>query len=339
MKDRIGAGFYVGLLMAALLGLFGIVWVYTTTQRVRFLPEESAAWRAHIQMIKNCEAGNITVLGSSRASAAFVPRILGANVTNLAMSGGTPVEAYYEAKQLFRCSTPPKVIILGFSPLDWEGSTWFWTRSARYGLLSNVELTDIARNAAAENDTVLYHSSFGSEPPPAMKNLLYSTHFPPYDFASLLAAKGGRRRYNENIRLTNETLANRGQHLMYENTSACRTAYDPPAPEPANFLPRPLTVRYFYKLVDFLKSKHATVLYVATPMNEVEFHRDGSLYVREYVDFISSLHRQNANFDILGSVTPVQGLCDFADLVHVNQTGAETFSRRVAPMISAALTP
>ena len=340
MKDRIAPGVYVGLLMGALLGLFALVWIYTAKERIRFLPMASSSWQAHAQMIHRCDVGDVAIFGSSRATAAFVPKLIGHNTVNLGLFGSTPVEGYFEARRVYACARYPKIAILSFSPEDFDRSTWFWPQSARFGLISGDDLRDLAENARITHDDLIYHSSFGSQPPPAMKNFLYATHFPPYDFASLLASRLGGSRKRENIRLINETLATRGQHLIWQNTSVCGEHPDIPRDFSANvseFSPRPLTVFYFKRLLELLKEKGVNVIFVAAPMSQIELQYYSRNYLNEYINFLTSYEGRQPGFQAVGSYTPTQNLCDFADFLHLNEAGAETFSRRVAPMISAAL--
>ena len=340
MKDRIGSGLYAGLLMGALLGLFGLVWVYTAKERLRFLPMASSSWQAHAQMIHQCDVGDVAILGSSRATAAFIPRLIGHNVVNLGLFGSTPVEGYFEARKIYACPHYPKTVILSFSPEDFDRSTWFWPQSARFGLLSLRDLSDLAQSAKQIDDNVLYQSSFGSQPPPAIKNFLYAAHFPPYDFASLLAAKLGGSRKRENLRLIQETLSNRGQHLIWQNTSVCGEHPDIPRDFSANvseFSPRPLTVIYFRRLLELLNSKGVRIYYVAAPMSQIELHYYSRNYLNQYLNFMGSYEGRGPGFHAIGPYAPTQNLCDFADFLHLNEAGAETFSRRVAPLITAAL--
>jgi hypothetical protein len=333
MTIRRASDLYVGVLAAALLGVFSLIWVYTYTKRVNFLPKEAGGWMAHMQMIKSCKVGDVAVLGSSRANAAFLPRLMNMHVANLAMTGGTPIEAYYEARDIYRCPHPPKVVILSFSGYDLVNSNWFWDRSARFGLLDYNDLQDIAYNSARNGDKVLYKGAFGSEPPPAMKNWLYSNHFPPYDFASLLAARGGLRR-RENSRSAAQALASDGQQLVTDGKCAAAASWDA---KQTTFHPRPILVFYLERLIDYLEARGVKVLYVDTPLSAANYEQLHDAYKQGYVDLLNTLQRHDPNLRIVGPIFSSLDMCSFSDIDHVNAKGAETFTRAITPLISTTL--
>jgi hypothetical protein len=334
VKGRFGAGAYVAVFFSVLVALFGLLWAYTATQRVNFLPEESGPWRAHLDMIARCDVGDVVILGSSRANAGFVPKLLGVNAVNLAMTGTTPIEAYYEALGVYRCPHPPKVAILSFSGLDLVLTQFFWWRSARFGLLNYNDLQEIAKHAIELKYPDLYTGSFGSEPPPSMKNWLYANHFPPYDLGSLVSANFSGTRRRENIAIFKETLAQRGQHQVGREKCGVTITFED---QNTSFKPTALHTYYLEKLLALLRQHGVKVLYISTPLDPVNLRGMTNGYARDYRAFLLRLERDHPGFRIVGPTFPSLGLCDFTEGNHLNQAGAETFSRSVAPLISAAI--
>ena len=327
-KDSERSGRYLSVLLATMVVLFAAVWDYTANQRLRFLPADVGAWEAHIRMIKSCDVGKATILGSSRANAAFIPTEINPDVTNLALSSSTPVEAYYVARKIFSCRNPPRFVALSFASKDWMPSKFFWVKSARYGLLTSQDMAEISHAAASLNDHSLYGGSFGSEPPPEMKNFLYLHHFPPYDFASLLASRTGGYRLRDNRRLVAETMSARGYHLMYGDENLCRSGEDPSGDPAPSFAPSRLNIMYFSMLVDFLKHRHAKVIFISPPTNTQQYERDRLNFFDPYEHFLTGISRRE-DIDIVGPTLPIMSICNFADPVHLNHLGAEKFTRMI----------
>ena len=202
-------------------GTFGALWVYTSNARAAFLDEDYGQWAAKMQMIRTCQVGEVAIVGNSRASAAYIPHLLGLPAKNLALTGATPVDTYFEVRDILKCPKPPDTFILAFSATQFEEVTWLWNHAARFGQLTFEDLQDIARTDQDLKTNTIYHSAFGAEPPPIIKNWLYARHFPPYDFGSLIAARGGMR-LAANHKIEAATLAADGQHVV-GTPSQCAT--------------------------------------------------------------------------------------------------------------------
>ncbi len=327
-------GAYAAVLMTTVVSLFGLMWAYTATQRLNFLPEQFGLWRAHMQMIKACDIGDVVILGSSRAHVSFVPRLLGVDAVNLAMTSTTPIEAYYEARAIYRCPRPPKFVVLSFSGRDLEKTPYFWDETARFGLLDYNDLQEVAQHAIYLKYRDLYSGAFGSEPPPSLKNWLYVNHFPPYDFSSLLAAKLGRYRRRQNLEWYAQTLASRGQHVLNEGKCATGPGFEA---DQTSFSPSPLHLYYLDRLLSFLERHGAAILYVSTPMNPLTYQSLHRGYVNDYTVFLKQVASRHPGFRPVGDTFIRYDACDFSDDQHLNQSGAEKFSRSVAPLISASV--
>ena len=335
MSLQLTAGRYLLLLLTSVLGTFALLWVYTARYRADFLPESYGPWRAVIQMADTCDTGDIAVLGASQASVDVMPGLLDLPVSarNFGLTASTPIEAYFLAKRLTGCPKPPKVAVLVYAGYDFAETGYFWDRAARYGLLGFAELQDVARTAAEVADPDLYHGAFGAEPPPAMKNLLYAAHFPPYDFKSLLAAKGSNRR-SDNDRLTAETLLQHGQHLISDEPGTDVHGWEA---DQESFQPSPLSMAYFGRLLGLLRVNGVKIVFMAPPMSDLTRRDLHGRYAEDYARVMARVWDKHPEVAVLGPTFPTMDHSLFSDPVHLNGRGAAAFSRTMGSLLSPAL--
>ena len=88
-----GVRYWAALLAVFCLG-FGIVWLWVACVPLAFLDPEYPAWLAKQRMLARCDLGELLVVGDSRAAVDVIPALLPMRATNLAVGGGSPIEAY-----------------------------------------------------------------------------------------------------------------------------------------------------------------------------------------------------------------------------------------------------
>jgi hypothetical protein len=312
---------------------FAAVWALSAADHDAFMDRDYGQWSAKMQMLKRCDAGDVAVFGDSRASAAFLPSsFLPLKVRNLALTGATPIEAYYEWRQLERCADPPKVLVLSFSATQFETAPWFWSHAARYGFFSLQDLEEIRKTEAALGQKGLYQGAFGSEPPARVKNFLYASSFPPFNFASMMAAGGVlRRRANAEARL--QTLKTGGQHL--EGQAPCARAPTPEVEE-ADFKPSPLLSYYLDRLLTEAAQRGVKVVLLTPAVSDLTFARLQPRFEQAFSAYLQRVERAHPQTETVNPATWAMPACAFGDDFHLNQTGAETFSSQMAPALRAA---
>lgn len=327
---------YIGAVLGLVFGAFALLWLYTYQYRSNFLSAGYGSWRAVIEMVDRCETADVAIIGASQASADIIPDRLDLpmSVRNYALTASTPVEGYYLTRRLYRCPRPPKVAVVVYGGFDLFASSYFWERTARYGLLDFAEMQEVARTAAEVGDRELYHGSFGAEPPPTLKNMLYAIHFPPYDFKSLLAAKGGNRR-RENDRLTAETLQQQGHHLISDEPCTDSRSWEA---DQAAFTPSRLNVAYLDRLLALLRDRDVKVILMSAPMSNLTSRDLSARYVEDYEAFLQRVQDRHRDVTFVGPVFPTMDRCFFSDPMHLNGRGAVAFSRTAGNLISPVVT-
>lgn len=313
---------YLIVFSACLVSLFGGTWWLTLHERSGFLEPEYGVWRAKLRLIDSCDLGDIIILGDSRASSGFLPSRFNARVTNLALSGTGPIEAYYEVQRIAHCLSLPRLAILSFSPEQLEHVDWFWARSARFDLLSYDDLEDIRASEQRVSPGLLYHSAWGVEPPGAVLDWFYVNHFPPYDFGNLLAS-GVLGRLGANRRTLEETYAERGYHAV---PGHYKCAKDDPIPEESEFRPLSLVDRYYERLLKALHDRAIAIVIAQGPQCAPWAEKVTPQFKREFAAYMSKRGADRYITPSVDELFPVRPNEDFGDGSHMNATGARSFS-------------
>jgi hypothetical protein len=326
---------YLSILLGIVFVAFGSFWVFSAKTPDKYMDQDYGQWEAKTDMLRRCELGDLSIIGDSRASAGIVPaQLLPLNVRNLALTGSTPIEGYYELKRILDCPNTPKLLILSYSARQFEEINWFWLHAARYGFFSFSELEEARQAEASIGISYLYKGSFGTEPPGMLKNWLYVSKFPPLNFASMLAARGFRRgQINDSIR--RETLESGGQHL--EGTAQCATQAGWEATQ-ETFHPNPLVTLYLERLIAMSHQHGVRIYFLMPPVSETTSGRLRSAYQQEFSAFLGQIMREHPDIQLIGPAFPVMDDCSFGDEHHLNQRGAEAFTKRIAPELLEIMT-
>ncbi|UAK25057.1 hypothetical protein [Sphingomonas nostoxanthinifaciens] len=319
---------YLLVLAAVFVCAFGAVWAFTLYGRAGFLDMDYGQWTAKAEMLKSCDVGEVAIIGDSRAAAGYAPAMLGTGIRNLALTGATPVETYFQAKRIAACPRPPRVVIVSFSPRQYFEMNWLWLHAVSYGQLGFGDLQQIAADEHALHRSDLYHGAFGSEPPPPMKNWMYAYHFPPYDFASLIGAHLVGRRH-ENAKIEADTLRQGGQHVN-GIPAKCATGLAWEATQ-KTFTANPLVTLYLQRMLKLFADRHIAVVFGPTPMSAASMRILDPAYAAGYRAYLMQQAAPYANARFAPDLLTTRPDCAFGDAHHLNQAGAEAFSRDYAP--------
>lgn len=324
---------YLLVMLSVAGALLAALWLFTSEGRLAFADDDFGIRKAKLELIDQCDIGNVVVLGDSRAAMGFTPQILGRNVTNLAFAGTTPIEGSFLVRRILRCTHRPRLVIVSYSPFQFEHANWLWVSSARDGLLEYADLEDIRKRERILSPGFLYRDSFGEEPPGRIKNWLYSVHFPAYDFASLIHA-GAIGRWHSNAMQYAQTKAEQGYHAI-RRLQKCAIA--PSDVEPA-FNARAIIDVYYKEMLDTLRSHDIQVLVIQTPISEITSQALTPAFKQQFADYIASRSEGRYAAPSMSDLFPVVDNCDFQDDVHLSTKGATAFSsmvlaelRRVGP--------
>jgi hypothetical protein len=317
---------YLVVMLTVAGALLAALWVFTSEGRLAFADDDFGIRKAKLELIDQCDVGKVVVLGDSRAAMGFTPQVLGPNVTNLAFAGTTPIEGSFLVRRMLRCPHRPRLIVVSYSPFQFEHANWLWVSSARDGLLGYADLEDIRRRERILSPGFLYRDSFGEEPPGRIKNWLYSVHFPAYDFASLIHS-GAIGRWRSNAIQYAQTKAQQGYHAV---RPAQKCALAPPRDEQEpTFNPQAIIDTYYKEMLDTLRSHDIQILVIQTPISEIESQALTPAFKQQFAHYMTSRSEGHYVAPSMSQLFPVVDNCDFQDDVHLSTKGATAFSSKV----------
>jgi hypothetical protein len=323
---------YLAVLCATLLASFGIVWVWVAMAPLAFLDPEYPAWLAKRQMLARCDLGELVVVGDSRAAVDVIPAMLPMPASNLAVGGGSPIEAYFTVARALACSAPPRRIIVSFDAAHFTLPDLFWERSVRFGFLGRDDLADLQRVSAELGDPTIYELRRDGLPP-ALRSALYTLRFPSFYFNSLV--KGGVfLRWWHNRQALSDAIAARGQYFFGTDPGSNVVAVEGELPA---FAPLPVLDRYFDRMLALLAARDVAVDFVAMPMNQATWQAVRRDLRNGFAAYLASYAARYPNFHVAGEVMPHWPDRWFGDgFAHLNPDGAKRFSADFAEWLASS---
>jgi hypothetical protein len=334
MSGSSSSRYLLGLAAGALVS-FGLIWAYVLARPEAFLESGYPIWEAKQSFISRCDMGAAMISGDSRAEAAVDPRGLDIPTRNISFGAETPLEGYFFTRRAMACPTPPRQVVITFSPPDFTSvSQFLWENGARFGFIHYDELSEISAAARDLHDpsveAVQSRLGFGG----ALRNWLYAVHFPPLYFNALLTGQVFRRQA-ANHAVFETARAGLG-HVAYFRHGAA-PPFAGPAVITGDFRPAPVQTAFFDRTLAMLAARKVEVTYMPMPVSESMARQASKAGMREFENYLSGFARRYPNFHI---VTPLMVTWPdeaFLDGVHMEASYANRFSGRVKACQDAAL--
>lgn len=323
---------YLTALGVTALVSFALIWGWIIAVPLAFLDPEYPAWLAKQRLLQGCDLGDLIVVGNSRAAVDIMPALLSVPSTNLAVGGGSPIEAYAVVRQALACAEPPRRVIISFDAAHFSEPDLFWERSVRFGFIGNDLLRDLRRVSLELGDTSIWELRRDGVPP-ALRGGLYAMRFPSLYFSSLL--KGGVfLRWWHNREFLAQTIAARGQYFFGTDPGSSGIAVEGHL---TAFTPLPVLDHYFAATLALLAERGVDVEFVAMPMNEATWHATRPALRSGFAAYLTAYATRYANLHIAGDVMPHWPDRWFGDAFsHLNPEGARRFSTDFALWLSTA---
>ena len=322
---------YLTLTLVTMLLSFGLVWAWVIGAPLAYLDPEYPAWLAKEQMLTSCKLGDLLVVGDSRAAVDIIPTTLPMSAANLAVGGGSPIEAYVAVSRALACSPSPRRVIVSFDAAHFTEPDLFWERSVRFGFVGAQELADLRRASEQLEDPSIYDLRRDGLPP-AVRSALYALRFPSFYFNSLVKG-GGFLRWWHNRQTLATTLATRGQYFFGIDPGSDVVAAEGHL---RAFTPLPVLDHYFDRLLALLASRGVQVDFVAMPMNEATNQAIQPNVRDQFAAYLAAYADRYPNFHVIGDVMPHWPDRWFGDgYCHLNPDGARRFSESFALWLSS----
>ena len=315
---------YFTTLSATATLLFAALWLWIATVPLAYLDPEYPAWLAKQQMLQRCDLGDLLIVGDSRAAVDVIPALLPVQATNLAVGGGSPIEAYFAVKRALACATPPRRVIVSLSANHFVEPDLFWERTIRFGFLGPSDIAELTTSGDGGYAPLRGTSHWLA--------WLYAVRFPPLYFNSLLKSGGFLRWWHNNAAL-HAGMAARGQYFFGIDPGSDAVAAEGHLPE---FTPLPLLDRCFDRMLTLLERHDIAVDFVAMPMNEATWQAVAPELRAGFLAYLQSQATHHANFHVIADAMSHWPDRWFGDgYAHLNPDGARRFSQQLAEYLSA----
>jgi len=322
---------YIGTFLISLVFSFSLVWVWVALAPLAYLDPEYPAWVAKQHMLASCALGDLVVVGDSRAAVDIIPAALPMFATNLAVGGGSPIEASLAISRALNCPSPPRRVIVSFDAAHFTEPDLFWERSVRFGFTTPDDLRELRRVSLQLGDPSIYDIRRGGVPS-WLRPVLYMLRFPTYYFNSV--AKGGvfLRWWNNRASLA-EVTATRGQYFFGTEPGSSMVAVEG---HMRAFKPLPVLDHYFDRMLALLAQRDIEVDFVAMPMNQATRKVVRTDVSDAFAGYLVAYSTRYRNFHLIGDAMPDWPDRWFGDaFAHLNPAGAQRFSAQLAAWLSA----
>jgi hypothetical protein len=322
---------YLAALSATMLAAFGLVWLWVAAVPLAYLDPEYPAWLAKQQMLARCDLGELIVVGDSRAAVDILPSALPIRTTNLAVGGGSPIEASIAVARALACAPPPRRVVVSFDAAHFTEPDLFWERSVRFGFVDRDSLRDLQRVSQQLDDPTIYDLRRGGLPAP-LRSMLYTLRFPSFYFDSLV--KGGVfLRWWRNRQALADTIATRGQYFFGTEPGSSLVAVEGRL---RNFTALPVLDHYFDQMLSQLAARGIDVDFIAMPMNDTTWQAMRAQVRDGFAAYLTAYAARYRNFRVVGEVTPHWPDRWFGDgYAHLNPEGARRFSAAFAQWLAS----
>ena len=310
----------MGLAMAL---SFGVVWAWVAAMPLAFLDPEYAYWRAKQELLRQCDLGEVLVLGDSRAAADVIPALLPVKTTNLAVGGGEAIEALAALTRALACPERPKLVILSMDAGHFTRPDLFWERTVRFGFLDAAEIAALRAVSRSLNDPSVYEARHTDGSPSRLRDWLFSVRFPAYYFADL-AKRGVFLRWGRNNRGLADGIAARGHYYFGVEPGSDAIAMEGNL---AAFEPLPVLAHYFDRVLSLLEERGIPAMFVPLPVNEATARAIRPAVRDGFTAWLAGYEARYPGFHVVGPVVSAWPNRWFGDgFSHLNPKGAERFS-------------
>jgi len=321
---------YLTVLVATMLLSFALVWAWIAFAPLAYLDPEYPAWLAKQQMLARCDLGDLLIVGDSRAAVDVIPAALPVPATNLAVGGGSPIEAYVAVARALHCPSPPHRVVVSFDAAHFTEPDLFWERSVRFGFIDRHDLSDLRRISQQLSDPTIYElRSNGLSP--RLRSALYTLRFPSLYFNSL--AKGGVfLRWSRNRQALADAIATRGQYYFGTEQGSNVVSIEG---HMRVFAPLPVLDHYFDRMLALLAARGIEVDFVAMPMNDATRQAVRADVREAFAAHLAAYAARYPTFHVIGDAMPHWPDRWFGDgYSHLNPDGARKFSAALATWLS-----
>lgn len=312
---------------------WGLIWAYVSAFPMAYQDRDYPLSIAKAALAAQCRPNVVAVFGDSRAVAGVLPAAMPIPTENFALSGTSPVETYFMVKQLLRCPSPPRLVVIAHSASNYAGDGYFWEFDARTGFLNTSDIRSVEADARRLGDDDLQVARHAGGLPYGLLASLYEIHFPPLYFASLINGYvAGRWQYNQQV--VRDVLASSGHALFGTADGSDDVADEATMPE---WRVSPLVNLYLNRTLALLGERKVPVVILTMPVNEATCHRMSPSLQQGFSTYLGSIGQTYPGVVMANPVISCWPNRFYGDAWHFNQSGAGAFSRYLQSILAVVL--
>lgn len=300
---------------------------------MKYMDAEYPMWVAKLQLLGSCDIGRTTIVGDSRPMAGLLPNRVDDGAVNLALGGASPIEVAYLVDDLLSCPVLPERVVISFATEHFLGTDTYWARSLAFGFLDVRQAEEVRSVSKQLGDDSIYATTWHGDITGRLKNYAYAVKFPSLYFGSVLAG-GFLLREPSNEEILKRVTQARGHHFF--GTAAGTSRISPEDVKIESFRPRPIFDFYFERAVARLGAKGVPVYYVGMPVNESTYRAMRPEVAAQISAYLEGYRLRHPNFHVIGEPVPFLPDEYFGDVEHLNQRGAERWSKYLSTQLRSA---
>ncbi len=316
---------YLAVVVAVMAAGFALVWVWVAAMPFAYLDPEYPVWRAKLELLRQCDIGDVLLVGDSRIAVDVMPALLPVRATNLALGGGMPIEAEIVVSRALACPVPPRRVVVSLGASHFSNPDLFWERSVKFGFATLADLGLLRQLARETGDNSLETPKVADGLPSALRGWLYGWRFPSLYFSSLAKGRGFLRLWRNQATFAT-AMAARGQSFFGQNAGSSSVAAEGYM---AAFVPLPVLDRYFDRMLALLAARGIPVDFIAMPMNQATGRAVLPAVRAGFAAYLAGYEDRYPSFHVVGPVMPAWPDRYFGDeFSHLNPQGAALLSAR-----------
>ncbi|MCX6847348.1 MAG: hypothetical protein NTY98_00345 [Verrucomicrobia bacterium] len=310
--------------------LLAAAWFWCWVRPMAFMRREYPMWRAKFDLAKTLAPGSVVILGDSQAVAGMIPEKLGDAVVNLALGGGTPIEAAALSRIVLEPGHTPRAVILSFSPLRFMENAYL-NQGVNYGLF-DLATVDGVRARSRKFHSIEFGPETACDLDARLKVVLYCARFPSFYYSSL---RDGRlwTREADNLDIYHRMIKSHGYFTFGNRPGSRELSRDS---QLKTFSPSPLIDSYFAEIITLFAERGIPVFFISCPLTEQSIAVMPAAFKAEREAYLRQYEARYPSFHVLGDAMPGRPWTDFGDPDHFNIEGAQRFSDEIAKLLQAA---
>ena len=297
-----------------------------------YMDEEYPAWRFSQLVSEGEEYGGsgfeTVILGDSGAMSSIKPALWETSCVNLAVGGATSIEMYYIFEEYLKNHDAPKQAVIMFAPFHYWHIDNFETRTVYFKALRLKDLPELYENARLCGAKSVYRKGFVTDELSARCGL-------PNKYLPAINAAFFTGRLQQNTKAYSDLVSSFGWGTFGDLKECYDESYEVSYEDMEIDGDAKLITLYMQKLLRLCDDNNIHVRLIQPAVNTATYDGLNEHYYGAYRNYIKELSTVCPGMEYELCLRVYDGSL-FSDTSHLNEKGAEKFTREV---MDPSLTP